>query len=867
MFKSKLFRLALCFAILLATVTMPGKAALAATYPVALGVHYWPQGYSSNALYNVNWGTSDANKGPARIQAEKDIDHLASLGVSVVRLMLWGEVSGWVLSDQRGGKSTFTAQFDEVKKNLPVLLGIFRAHGIKVVIDFGNSYLKSNTNSADHYPNELFWQHAYVTPSNTLSTAFDEFKADALKWINGIVNTIRDTGYSDLILYYDYEDEVTNSWSQTPVYGYSGNSYADKIWEYMIYMNNNSAVPDGKRGLSILYADTDAAVLKNKLVGNRPLDYVIFNVIEPVNQDIPSAYNTVKSLFPSAQVIIGSLGKTAPSFAEEPNQLNYFASKLSSAANTGVPMLLYWMFPDNTPPIGTAPNYGWFYSPNRPKDILGWVAANYSQTPNADFESHTTVPTSWSAGWETVPNVSPVFSTEGGNLPSGEPDAATGSFYGRVTVNVSGPITGTPGVWMCSPDIPATGNQRVYANAYIRSHMPQTRIEIHELNSSGVRTIDANAPWLTDVRSDEWVWKNYINSVGPYSLKLKPDTVKIFVCIIGRMGVNAIDTWRNPRVEYLDVDAVSVSIRNSIMPPCYSLNLGINPSGTGNIIANPAPNCSANTYNQGTLVTLQAAANTSYIFNSWSGNVNGASNPAAVRMDGNRSVTANFSLKPTQTPSPTHTKTATVTRTPTVGASPTKTPTFVSTVLTINSIAAQDGWVLESSENSNIGGTLDSAATTFRLGDDAAKKQYRSILSFNTSNIPDNAVITNVTLKVRKNTVVGGGDPVSIFQGFVADVKSGFFTTSPLQTSDFQTAGNKTIGPTSPALIDNWYSLNLNNAKTFINKLSTNGGLTQIRLRFNLDDNNNNTANSLTLFSGNAGVVNRPQLVITYTTP
>ncbi|MBI5932062.1 MAG: hypothetical protein HY867_00025 [Chloroflexi bacterium] len=52
-----------------------------------------------------------------------------------------------------------------------------------------------------------------------------------------------------------------------------------------------------------------------------------------------------------------------------------------------------------------------------------------------------------------------------------------------------------------------------------------------------------------------------------------------------------------------------------------------------------------------------------------------------------------------------------------------------------------------------------------------------------------------------------------------------------------------------------------------INKLATGSGLTQIRLRFKLDDNNNAVANYLSLYSGNAGAASRPQLVIGYTVP
>ena len=183
----------------------------------------------------------------------------------------------------------------------------------------------------------------------------------------------------------------------------------------------------------------------------------------------------------------------------------------------------------------------------------------------------------------------------------------------------------------------------------------------------------------------------------------------------------------------------------------------------------------------------------------------------------------------------------------------------------MTSAASQDGWVLESSENSNVGGAINSAAVTFNLGDDAANKQYRGILSFNTgAALPDNAVITSVTLKVKKSVPI---DPVSMFQGFMADVKNGFFGAAALQASDFQAAANTTCGPFVLAPLNGWYSINLTGAKAFVNKLSTNAGLTQIRLRFKLDDNNNTTANILGFYSGNAPAADRPQLVVTYYVP
>jgi hypothetical protein len=186
---------------------------------------------------------------------------------------------------------------------------------------------------------------------------------------------------------------------------------------------------------------------------------------------------------------------------------------------------------------------------------------------------------------------------------------------------------------------------------------------------------------------------------------------------------------------------------------------------------------------------------------------------------------------------------------------------------TLGSISAQDGWILESSENSNRGGPLSKTASTFFLGDDAQKKQYRSILSFTTKDLPDKAVITKVTLMVKKQAVLGG-NPVKAFQGFLVDIKKGFFgSAAGLQASDFQGKANQSYGPFKPALSAGWYSIDLTPAKAYINKLNTNGGVTQVRLRFKLDDNNNAKANYLSLYSGNATTASRPQLIIEYYVP
>jgi hypothetical protein len=133
--------------------------------------------------------------------------------------------------------------------------------------------------------------------------------------------------------------------------------------------------------------------------------------------------------------------------------------------------------------------------------------------------------------------------------------------------------------------------------------------------------------------------------------------------------------------------------------------------------------------------------------------------------------------------------------------------------------------------------------------------------------LPDNAVITSVTLSVRRQGVAGAGDPVSMFMGFMLDIKRGIFGSSALQAIDWQATAHKTLGPFTPAIASGWYTFDLTGAKAYINKLSTSGGLTQIRLYFKLDDNGNTLANYLSLYGGEAVAAARPQLIVEYYVP
>ncbi|MGC1378808.1 MAG: DNRLRE domain-containing protein [Anaerolineales bacterium] len=216
---------------------------------------------------------------------------------------------------------------------------------------------------------------------------------------------------------------------------------------------------------------------------------------------------------------------------------------------------------------------------------------------------------------------------------------------------------------------------------------------------------------------------------------------------------------------------------------------------------------------------------------------------------------------PTVTITPTQTATSTIT--PTRTATQTRTPTPVTKTFT--SIAIQDGWILESSETSNTGGSLNVSATTFQLGDDASNRQYRAVLSFDTSSLPDNAVIKSAQVKIMQSGAVVGKNPFSVLGSLWADIRQGFFgSASTLQLGDFNAVASAVkVGAFNKTPVGGWYTDTLNAAGLLkVNKT----GLTQLRLYFATDDNNNHIADYMKFFSGN-NPANKPVLVITYVMP
>ncbi len=188
------------------------------------------------------------------------------------------------------------------------------------------------------------------------------------------------------------------------------------------------------------------------------------------------------------------------------------------------------------------------------------------------------------------------------------------------------------------------------------------------------------------------------------------------------------------------------------------------------------------------------------------------------------------------------------------------------TMASFTSIAAQDGWILESSETSNAGGSLNSTGNLLQLGDDAANRQYRVILSFNTASLPDNAVVQSAVLQIKQNGVPVGTNPFNILGNLLVDIQTGHFGSGAvLQLTDFGAAASASkVAHFIKTPVMGWYSTAAMTA-TGLGKVNR-AGTTQFRLYFAKDDNNDHLADYMKFLSGNFSS-NQPVLIIGYSLP
>lgn len=178
----------------------------------------------------------------------------------------------------------------------------------------------------------------------------------------------------------------------------------------------------------------------------------------------------------------------------------------------------------------------------------------------------------------------------------------------------------------------------------------------------------------------------------------------------------------------------------------------------------------------------------------------------------------------------------------------------------------QDGDILETSETSGKGGTTRPGAPAFLLGDDALNRQYRAILGFDTSVLPDNAVLTSAQVRIYiKNKI--GTYPFKTHGALLADIRKPYFGAGQgLGSDDFSAAASLLAVASFPSTdVAGWHIAPLvAGGLPYVNKT----GATQFRLRFRLDDDGDFITDLVSFYSGDySGSAYHPRLVITYYIP
>lgn len=185
---------------------------------------------------------------------------------------------------------------------------------------------------------------------------------------------------------------------------------------------------------------------------------------------------------------------------------------------------------------------------------------------------------------------------------------------------------------------------------------------------------------------------------------------------------------------------------------------------------------------------------------------------------------------------------------------------------TFLSVGKYDGTMKETKENSNTGSTPNVSGSYLDVGDASNDAQVLSFLHFDTSSLPDNAVITGLTIRIKQYSF-SGPNPIGPFGNLQLDIVMPFFGAElTLKGTDFLAPASATnVGMIGPNLGANgWYESVLQSAAfPFINTV----GGTQFRLYFPLDDNDNMRNNLIRFYSGNAAAANRPMLIVEYFVP
>jgi len=177
-------------------------------------------------------------------------------------------------------------------------------------------------------------------------------------------------------------------------------------------------------------------------------------------------------------------------------------------------------------------------------------------------------------------------------------------------------------------------------------------------------------------------------------------------------------------------------------------------------------------------------------------------------------------------------------------------------------IAAQDGWVTESNESSDVGKYVNRNAQYARLGDNKRDRQIKLILSFDVSALTPVAQLETAVISLSLNKESGDTTGLGVA---TVDLSAGGFGGSPaLESNDFQSVSTienaaimQRVGDAALA------NINASGLTAFLLD-----PIIQFRAAFSQDDNDNQSIDRLEYYTAEATNISvRPQLSISYTLP
>ena len=152
-----------------------------------------------------------------------------------------------------------------------------------------------------------------------------------------------------------------------------------------------------------------------------------------------------------------------------------------------------------------------------------------------------------------------------------------------------------------------------------------------------ISNLNATSVNATASLSGDQAWSQYIVSPAASFTVPGGSSVNVVVRVTVPAGTSA-GTTGNFTLTVNDGSTNSSSTTAVIAKSSYTLTTTASPSAGGSVTKSP----NAASYAPGTVVTLTATPAIGYIFTGWSGDLTGTTNPGAITMNANKTVTATF---------------------------------------------------------------------------------------------------------------------------------------------------------------------------------------------------------------------------------